>query len=105
MAFRLQLFSVVPKTIAQNVIPKIPSPIMTNTFRTFQPSFVSPFQLCAVPKSRTSPRRKKLRAQGRWFREAHKLYKPYQICLECRRAMRPGTICTVNKDCMNQPRF
>lgn len=121
MAFRLQLIRVVPKTAItkpsfsiiparspapSTMIPFIPSPLMSgNAIRPLQPSFASPFQLCAVPKKRTSPRRKKVRAQGRWLREAHQVYKPYQICLECRRAMRPGMICTVNKDCMNQPRF
>lgn len=63
------------------------------------------FELCAVPKKRTSPRRKKVRAQGRWERNANTLYKNYQICLECRRAMLPQTVCTANKNCMSQPRL
>lgn len=63
------------------------------------------FELCAVPKKRTSPRRKKVRAHGNWQRNAHMIYKRYQICLECRRAMLPSQVCTFNKNCMSQPRF
>eukprot|EP00461_Guttulinopsis_vulgaris_P002338 UN02339 len=63
------------------------------------------FELCAVPKKKTSPRRKKIRAQGRWTREANKVYSNYQICLECRRAMLPTQVCTANKNCMSIPRF
>jgi len=123
MAFRLSLITVTPlrNTLAKTIAPKplITTPQFTPLLTPQSPMMMAPnafqtqyqnqlskslFELCAVPKKRTSPRRKKVRAQGRWEKDAHVVYKNYQICLECRRAMLPQTVCTANKNCMSQPR-
>ncbi len=52
------------------------------------------YELCAVPKKRTTIHKRRVRRTGHWQMKLRTLYKPYQTCLGCKQTVAPHFACS-----------
>ena len=62
------------------------------------------FELCAVPKKKTSVHKRKLRHEGQWRAGLKRLYKPYRICLSCGQPVQLHFMCKCSTKSLTFPR-